>query len=59
MPKYLVIQALGLALAALFPRLLADIMPPALCFILVSALVAGASYVLLTRWAFPTDKEKA
>jgi putative flippase GtrA len=57
LPKYIVTQSLGLALAALIPVLLSDIISPVYCFILVSALVAGVSYLLLALWAFPNDKE--
>jgi len=52
LPKYLVIQGVGLVLAALIPAVVSEVVSPAGSFVIVSGIVAVTNYILLARWAF-------
>jgi putative flippase GtrA len=57
LPRYLVIQGVGLVLAALIPAVVSEIVSPAGSFVVVSGIVAATNYILLARWAFPASGE--
>jgi putative flippase GtrA len=58
-PRYVIVQLIGLALAAILPRAFADTVKenPLTIFIAIALLIAATNFVLLRWWAFQMGPE--